>query len=148
MLPHLPVDVADPYERLLEVQARVQALRAQHEPEAGASLTSAAAYGPFMPVAWGIRLGLRLPQRQITTVTTNVPGPRTTLYALGREVTEMLPYVPIADRVRVGVAMFSYRDTLTFGLTGDYDTTPDLQLLADGISASMEELLALARPTG
>lgn len=148
MLPHLPVDVADPHERLLEVQARVQALRAQHEPEAGASLTSAAAYGPFMPVAWGIRLGLRLPQRQITTVTTNVPGPRTTLYALGREVTEMLPYVPIADRVRVGVAMFSYRDTLTFGLTGDYDTTPDLQLLADGISASMEELLALARPTG
>ena len=45
----------------------------------------------------------------------------------------MLPYVPIADRVRIGVAMFSYRDTLTFGITADYDTTPDLQVLADGI---------------
>ncbi len=148
MLPDLPVDLADPRERLRAVRERVQGLRAQHEPEAGARLTSAAAYGPFLPVAWGIRLGLRLPQRQIATVTTNVPGPRTTLYALGREVQEMLPYVPIADRVRIGVAMFSYRDTLTFGITGDYDTTPDLQLLAEGIASSMDELLALARSAG
>lgn len=148
MLPHLPVELADPRDRLRAVRQRVQDLRAQHEPEAGAAMTSAAAYGPFLPVAWGIRLGLRLPQRQVATVTTNVPGPRTTLYALGREVTGMLPYVPIADRVRIGVAMFSYRDTLTFGITGDYDTAPDLQLLADGISSSMEELVCLARPAG
>lgn len=91
---------------------------------------------------------MRLPQRQVATVTTNVPGPRSTLYALGREVQEMLPYVPIADRVRIGVAMFSYRDTLTFGITGDYDTTPDLRVLADGIAASMAELLAVAREAG
>ena len=97
---------------------------------------------PFPPISWGIRLGMRLPQRQVATVTTNVPGPRTTLYALGREAQAMLPYVPIADRVRIGVAMFSYRDTLTFGITGDYDTAPDLQVLADGISSSMADLLA------
>ena len=82
-----------------------------------------------------------LPQRQIATVTTNVPGPKRTLYALGRPAVSMLPYVPIADRVRVGVAMFSYRDTLTFGITADYDTTPDVQVLADGIITSMEELV-------
>ena len=44
--------------------------------------------------------------------------------------------------------MFSYRDTLTFGITGDYDTTPDLQVLADGVAASMAELLGLARAAG
>ena len=43
-------------------------------------------------------------------MTTNVPGPRETLYALGRRLQEILPYVPIADRVRIGVAIFSYRD--------------------------------------
>jgi WS/DGAT/MGAT family acyltransferase len=145
MLPYLPVDLADPHERLQAVRERVRGLRARHEPEAGGSVTTAAEYGPFPPVSWGIRLGMRLPQRQVATVTTNVPGPRSTLYALGREVQEMLPYVPIADRVRIGVAMFSYRDTLTFGITGDYDTTPDLHVLADGISASMAELLAVAR---
>jgi WS/DGAT/MGAT family acyltransferase len=141
MLPYLPVDLADPVERLRAVRERVSELRDHHEPEAGGSVTTAAGLVPFPPVSWGIRMGLRLPQRQVATVTTNVPGPRTTLYALGREALQMLPYVPIADRVRIGVAIFSYRDTLTFGITGDYDTAPDLGVLADGIRSSMQELL-------
>jgi WS/DGAT/MGAT family acyltransferase len=145
MLPYLPVDLDDPVERLRAVRERVIDLRDHHEPEAGGSVTAAAGLVPFAPVSWGIRLGLRLPQRQVATVTTNVPGPRTTLYALGREAVQMLPYVPIADRVRIGVAIFSYRDTLTFGITGDYDTAPDLQVLADGITSSMAELLDVVR---
>lgn len=92
-----------------------------------------------------IRLGLRLPQSQIATVTTNVPGPRETLYALGRELVALLPYVPIADRVRTGIAMFSYRDTLVFGITGDYDIAGDLDLLADAIAVSLEDLVSAAQ---
>ena len=147
MLPYLPVDLADPRERLNAVHKRVQTLRARHEPEAGEAITRAAEHGPFAPVAWGIRLGIRLPQRQVATVTTNVPGPRQTLYALGRELVELLPYVPIADRVRIGVAMFSYRDDLVFGLTGDYGTAADLPVLASAITTSMEELAGLAQTT-
>lgn len=148
MLPFLPVDLADPVERLTAVHDRIQSLLRGHEPEAGGSVTTLAEYGPFAPVSWGIRLGMRFPQRQIATVTTNVPGPRTTLYALGRELQEVLPYVPIADRIRIGVAMFSYRDTLTFGLTGDYANAPDLQLLADAITESLDELVPPAPSTG
>ena len=144
MLPYLPVDVADPAQRLAAVQRRIQALRASHEPEAGGTITTAAEYGPFPLVSWGIRSGFRLPQRQIATVTTNVPGPRTTLYGLGRELQELLPYVPIADRVRTGIAIYSYRDVLTFGITADYDTTPDIAVLADGVSASLAELCRAA----
>ncbi len=145
LLPYLPVDLADPVERLETVHRRIRELKASHEPEAGGNITSWAAYGWFAPVSEGIRLGMRFPQRQISTVTTNVPGPRQTLYALGRELQELLPYVPIADRVRVGVAIFSYRDTLTFGLTGDYDSAPDLDVLADGIRESLDELVGGAR---
>lgn len=140
MLPYLPVDLSDPVQRLEAVHERIRSLRAGHEPEGGASVTTLAEYGPFAPVSWGIRLGLRFPQRHIATVTTNVPGPPNTLYALGRELRQLLPYVPIADRVRIGVAIFSYRDTLTFGLTGDYDAAPDLQVLADGINEAVQEL--------
>jgi WS/DGAT/MGAT family acyltransferase len=145
MLPYLPVDVADPLLRLRTVQERIGVLRAGHEPEAGQSLTTIAEYGPFPPVALGIRLAFHFPQRQVVTVTTNVPGPRITLYGLGREVEQIMPYVPLADRVRIGIAMFSYRGKLTFGITGDYDTAPDIGVLASGISASMEDLLAAAR---
>ena len=145
MLPYLPVDVADPVERLKTVRRRIRELKYTHEPEAGGSLTSLAELGPFAAVSGGIRLGLRFPQRQIATVTTNVPGPRETLYALGRELQELLPYVPIADGVRIGVAIFSYRDTLTFGLTGDYENARDLDVLADAINESMAELVNGAR---
>jgi WS/DGAT/MGAT family acyltransferase len=148
MLPYLPVDLAVPAERLAAVRRRVGTLRFLHEPEAGTSLTTAAEYGAFPSVSLGLRTVFHLPQRQIATVTTNVPGPRQTLYALGRPAVAMLPYVPIADRVRIGVAMFSYRDTLTFGITGDYDTVPDLQVLADGIAASMTELVRDAAAAG
>jgi WS/DGAT/MGAT family acyltransferase len=145
MLPYLPVDLREPRDRLAAVRARMQTLRAAGEPEAGNSLSTLAAYGPFPPVSLGIRLSLHVPQRQIATVTTNVPGPRNTLYALGREVQEILPYVPIASRVRIGVAMFSYRDALSFGITGDYQSVPDITVLADGISESMTELLDAAK---
>jgi diacylglycerol O-acyltransferase len=145
MLPYLPADVADPVERLQAVRERIATLRAEHEPEAGQSVTTIAEYSPFAPVALGIRLAFHIPQRHIVTVTTNVPGPRATLYGLGREVEEMLPFVPIADRVRIGIAMYSYRDTLTFGITGDYDTVPDIEVLATGIRRSMDRLLAAAR---
>jgi hypothetical protein len=74
-----------------------------------------------------------------------VPGPRETLFVLGRELHELMPYVPIADRVRIGVAIFSYRDALTFGITGDYDTAPDLEVLANGISEAVRELLQEAQ---
>ena len=83
MLPYLPVDLADPVERLRAVHERVRGLRARHEPEAGGSLTTAAELAPFPPISWGIRLGMRLPQRQVATVTTNVPGPRTHVVRAG-----------------------------------------------------------------
>ncbi|MGH3459926.1 MAG: WS/DGAT domain-containing protein [Kribbellaceae bacterium] len=44
----------------------------------------------------------------------------------------------------MGVAMFSYRDALTFGITADYDAVPDIEVLADGIARSMAELVEAA----
>jgi WS/DGAT/MGAT family acyltransferase len=107
MLPYLPVDLPEPRDRYAVMQKSLRALRSAREPEAGGSLTTAAEYGPYPPISLGIRLWWHLPQHSIATVTTNVPGPRNILYALGREVLEILPYVPIASGVRIGVVMFS-----------------------------------------
>jgi WS/DGAT/MGAT family acyltransferase len=144
MLPYLPVDIADPQARLAEVAARIRKLRSAGEPAAGGSITTAAEYSLFPTVSLGIRLGLHLPQHQVSTVTTNVPGPRQALYGLGRELQEILPYVPIADRVRIGVAIFSYRGAVTFGITADYASVPDIDRLAQGIADSLAELVKAA----
>ena len=92
-----------------------------------------------------VRLAFSLPQREIVTVTTNVPGPRQPLYALGRKLIEIIPYVPIATRLRIGVSIFTYCDDVTFGITGDYTTTPDIAILERGIEDGIAELLAAAR---
>lgn len=142
LLPYLPVDLADPLERVQAAHRRLHRLRAAHQPEAGVGITSAAELGPFPLVSWGLRTAWRFPQHQVTTVTTNVPGPPVELYCLGRPMRSLVPWVPIADHLRVGVAMLSYRDALTFGITGDHESMPDLQVLADGIAESWSMLAA------
>ena len=44
--------------------------------------------------------------------------------------------------------MYSYRDALTFGLTGDYEAAPDLDVLAHGIAESLDELVRRAAAIG
>ena len=142
MLPRLPVDLEDPLERVATIRQRIGDAVGAGEPVAATNLTTIGVHEPFLPVALGVRLAFRVPQRHLVTVTTNVPGPRVPIYALGRECEVVLPYVPIADRIRIGIAMFSYVDRFTFGITGDYDTAPDIGVLATAIGDAMEELLA------
>ena len=58
---------------------------------------------------------------------------------------EAFPYVPLAGHVRVGVAICSYDGMLGFGVTGDYDTAPDIGLVCAGIERDLGVLLAAAR---
>lgn len=148
MLSLLPVEVADPLERVAAVHERVVALRASHEPEAGVAMQSLAGLLPFPLVKWGLRSIFSLPQQQVSTVTTNVPGPRSPLSCLGRPVRQLLPVVPIAERVQLGFAVLSYVDNLTFGITADAASSPDVEALADHIGASWEAVLDAAPVVG
>jgi diacylglycerol O-acyltransferase / wax synthase len=95
--------------------------------------------GP-MWLALGSRAAFGAPQPLLQTVVTNVPGPRSPLYILGRRMEADYPYVPIANRVRLSVAIFSYLDTFSFGLTADYEAVPDLPVLLEGIDRGVAEL--------
>jgi len=88
-----------------------------------------------------MRIATRAAQRNVNTVTTNVPGPQFPLYAAGRRMVRAFPYVPLAGQVRLGIAIFSYNGEVSFGITGDYDTTPDIEVLAHGIEDGMAQLL-------
>ncbi len=145
LVAELPVQVADPVERLAAVQAHLADLKMCREATVGETLVALGRYTPFPVASLAVRLAFRLPQREIVTVTTNVPGPRQPLYAMGRRLAEIVPYVPISATLRVGVSIFSYCDNVSFGLTGDYATTPDLEVLARGIEHGVAELLAAAR---
>ncbi len=147
----LPVHLDDPRARMAAVHEEMDHLKQSHETEAGVALTSLAGAVPPTLTAQATRLASRLAsrvsQRTMNTVTTNVPGPQFPLYLAGREMVEYLPFVPIGPGVRIGVAILSYNGQVRFGITGDYDTAPDIGVLADGIDAAMAELLRLAGAT-
>jgi diacylglycerol O-acyltransferase len=145
VLADLPVHVADPVQRLAAVRAELQALKTAREAMVGEALVGLGCYTPFALTSWWVRLAFSLPQREIVTVTTNVPGPRQPLYGMGRKLLEIIPYVPIASTVRTGISIFTYCGNVTFGITGDFAANPDLDVLAHGIEDGMAELLKAAR---
>ena len=140
ILADLPVHVADPVERLAAVRAELLAMKASKEAMAGEALTSLGRFTPFPIASWWVRLAFGLPQREIVTVTTNVPGPRQPLYGMGRRLLEIIPYVPIATTLRTGISIFTYCGNVTFGITGDFAANPDLSVLAHGIEDGVAEL--------
>ncbi len=160
MFAELPIGIEDPVERLEAVRTQMEGLKRSHSAVAGEVLTSLTGFAPALLLALGMRTVMRMPQRSLNTVTTNVPGPQQPLYLAGKRMLEAVPFVPLAGQVRIGVAIFSYDGALKFGVTGDYDSSPDIRLLCQGIEDGMAELVAVgerrtrrrrsrtAKPTG
>jgi WS/DGAT/MGAT family acyltransferase len=145
MFAELPVSIADAAERLQAVSRQMEGLKESKQAVAGEALTSMSGFAPPMLLALGMRVSTRLAQRNVNTVTTNVPGPQIPLYVCGRRMLKAFPYVPLAGQMRIGIAIFSYNGEVNFGVTGDYDTTPDLDVLCRGIEDGAKQLLKISR---
>jgi diacylglycerol O-acyltransferase len=144
MFAELPVQIDAPAERLHAITKQMEGLKESNQAVAGEALTSMSGFAPPMLLALGMRMATRVAQRNVNTVTTNVPGPQFPLYVVGRRMVKAFPYVPLGGQIRVGVAIFSYDGQVNFGITGDYDTTEDLDVLCRGIEDGMKQLLKLA----
>ena len=75
-----------------------------------------------------------LSQRVWNTVVTNVPGPQFPLYAGGCRMVAAYPVVPLARNQAVSIGLTSYNGGVYYGLLGDRDAMPDVDVLADGDS--------------
>jgi len=141
MFAQLPVGIADPVQRLHAVRTQMDALKESKQAVAGEVLTSLSGFAPPMLLALSGRLMARSPSLGIQTGVTNVPGPQHPLQTLGRRLLESYPFVPLIGNVRISIAIFSYDGGLYFGITGDYDTCSDLDVLTTGVEHAMVELL-------
>lgn len=148
LLAELPVEFSDPVSAYRAVTVRMRELKSSPEAPAGELVTELADLLPPPLLAAVLHAAFRFPQRVLTTVTTNVPGSQQPLYALGRRMLMNYPYVPIADRLRIGVAVTSYDDRLYFGLTCDRDSVPDIDVVTGGIADGLAELVKAADAAG
>jgi diacylglycerol O-acyltransferase len=142
----LPVGLSDPLERLERIRNEMDGIKESKQAVAGDVLTSLSGFAPPLLLALGSRLVTLSPRLNMHTATTNVPGPQEPVQTLGRRMLASYPFVPVVGSIRVVVAIFSYDGGLYFGVTGDYDGAPDIDVLTAGISRGMNDLLVLASP--
>ncbi len=140
----LPVGSADPLARLHAVRAQLERLKEREQAVAAETLTSLSGFAPPVLLSLGTRLFAQSEPTLAQTLTTNVPGPQQPLYVVGRRMLATHPYVPLKGSVRIGVAIFSYVGQLSFGITGDYESAPDIGVMCAGIEEGIAELLDLS----
>jgi WS/DGAT/MGAT family acyltransferase len=140
---HLPVAADTPAERYERVMAEAEALKQSTQSLGTSTIISLAGLAP--PAIHTTIARALYATRLFNVTVTNVPGPQTTLYALGARLREIIPLVPLAAEHAVGVAIFSYDGTVVFGINAAADAVPDLEVLRDGIAAELDALGRLAR---
>jgi diacylglycerol O-acyltransferase len=142
----LPVGLDDPEARLADIRAQMDGIKASKQAVAGDVLAQLSGFAPPLLLALGSRVMTRSARLNMDTATTNVPGPQIPVRALGRRLLESYPYVPIVGTIRIVVAIFSYDGQLYFGVTGDRDHAPDIDVLTAGIQAGAAALGARVDP--
>src|SRR5436190_8670029 len=139
----LPVGVENPAECLHKIAKSMEVLKNSGQAVGAQVLTNLAGFAPPTILSQAARLQPRQPFFNL--VVTNVPGPQFPLYLLGRRLDVLYPVVPLAQRQALGIAVMSSDGHLGFGLLGDYDALPELELIAQELKKSAA---ALARAAG
>ncbi len=140
----LPVGIDDPAERLATIRAQMDGIKSSKQAVAGDVLAQLSGFAPPLLLALGSRAMTRSARLNMDTATANVPGPQRTVRALGRRLLESYPYVPIVGTIRIVVAIFSYDGGLYFGVTGDRDHAPDIDIVTKGIERALSGLTGAA----
>ncbi len=137
----LPLDKADPLERLEAVRDRMDTLKKS----------------PEVPVAFTILKGIGMSPEELhdvlvkmfgskaSAVLTNVPGPPIPLYLAGGKIKDIMFWVPQSGRVSLGLSIISYAGKVQLGVASDAGLVPDPEKIIEGFYTEHEAYLALVR---
>ena len=76
----------------------------------------------------------------------NVPGPRSSLYCAGAELTANYPLSVIVDGVGLNITVVSYKNRVDFGIVGDREQIDDAWSFLEGAAHALQELENLKEP--
>lgn len=135
----LPVGMANPLERMMEVKRRMDELKSSPEAVVGFTLLELMGMSP----AQIEKIALQFFAMKSTLVLTNVPGPRQKLYFAGSPIERIMFWVPQAGHLGMGVSIFSYAGAVNVGVMTDYGLVPDPEQIARFIEEEFSEMVAL-----
>jgi diacylglycerol O-acyltransferase len=140
----LPIGEPSPVMRLHQVSYAMKAHKDAGQSVGAAALIKASGFAPPTLHALGARTASTLSRRLFNLLVTNVPGPQSPLYAAGAEMLEVYPVVPLAKGQTVTIGLTSYNGGVFYGLNGDRDAMPDVDVLAQLLEESLAELVGLS----
>ena len=128
-----------PTTRLRRVRAATEQLKASGMAVSASSIIGLGAYAPPALHAMAARL---ISRGRWFNLVSNVPAPQVPLYLAGARLVASFPAMPLAENCGLSIACTSLAGTMAFGLTADWDAVRDLDVLAAGITDSIDELAA------
>ena len=117
----LPVGIADPFERLMELKRRMDDLKGTPEAVVAFGILNAIGMAPTDIED----LIVNIFGSKATAVMTNVPGPRQQVYFAGAPITQLMFWVPQSGRLGIGVSILSYNNEVLLGVATDQGLIPD-----------------------
>jgi WS/DGAT/MGAT family acyltransferase len=138
----LPIHLADPVERLRFVSEAMAGIKESKQALGAEIIAGAQDFAPPTILAQSSRMNFST--RFYNLLVTNIPGPQFPLYLLGRELEAIYPVAFLAGDRALAVAIMSYNGRMSFGLIGDLDAMADIEVVAEGITHSLRELVRLA----
>ena len=139
----LPVYIRDPVARLRFVKTAMDGLKESKQAVGAATLAAVNNLAPPTVLAQASRLNFST--RLFNLIVTNIPGPQLPLYVLGRRLLDLFPIAFLPKGHALAIAIMSYDGRIDYGLLGDYDALPDIDVLAEGIEDALAELLEAAQ---
>jgi diacylglycerol O-acyltransferase / wax synthase len=140
-LQRLPIGESNALMRLHQIAYDTQAHKDSGRAVAARSLADIAGFAPATLHALGVRTSTEVVRRQYDLLITNVPGPQVGLYAAGAQLVASYPFVPLSAGHVLAIGVTSYDGEIFVGLTSDRDAISDLDVLAQCLLDSLDELL-------
>jgi WS/DGAT/MGAT family acyltransferase len=137
----LPIGLADPYDRLVELRERMDAIK--NSPEAVVAFGILTTFG-ISPQALQ-DIGVTMFGTKATAVMTNVPGPRETIYLAGSAVRGIMFWVPQSGHLGIGISILSYAGQVWVGIAVDTDLIPEPRLFIDAFQEEIRDLAGLIK---
>ncbi len=137
----LPVGEPRPFMRLHQISFAMRQQMEGGQAVGAESLAGIAGFAPPTLHSLGARLGSAMSRRLFNVVITNVPGPQVPLYAGDARMLSTYPVMPLARGQALSIGLTSYDGGVYYGLNGDRDAMPDLDVLGQCLTDSLTELL-------
>jgi hypothetical protein len=141
LLVPLPVGLADPVERLIEVKQRMDEVK--RSPDASLVAGLLTALGMVPPEIQEVIIERYCSQD--TAMIANVVGPGEPIGLAGAPLETLLFWIPAFGRVGLCLSISTYAGQVRLGVATDERLIPDPEEIVAGFHAELNELLALAR---